>query len=86
VVDYAQLPAQAWERIAPHFGLQPDDAARARMGTVATGHAKAPLGQDVAFTPDGARKRAQATPALVQAIGELARPAWAALAKRQGPG
>jgi hypothetical protein len=79
VVDYPQLPAQVWERIAPHFGLQADAAALARMRTVASKSAKAPLGHDVAFTPDSDRKRAQASPALVQAIDAIARPAWAAL-------
>jgi hypothetical protein len=79
VVEYPQLPAQVWERIAPHFGLQPDAEALARMRTVASKSAKAPLGHDVAFTPDSDRKRAQASPALTQAIEEFARPAWAAL-------
>ena len=69
----------------PHFGLQADDEALARMRAVAAKSAKAPLGHDVAFTPDSARKRAQATPALVQAIDAIARPAWAALAARLGP-
>jgi hypothetical protein len=82
VVDYPQLPAQAWERIVPHFGLPADARALARMAAVASKSAKAPLGHDVAFTPDSARKRAAATPALAQAIDAIARPAWAALAAR----
>lgn len=84
VVDYTQLPSQVWERIVPHFGLQADAASLARMTAVAAKSAKAPLGRDVAFTPDSARKRAAATPALVQAIDEFARPAWAALFARFG--
>jgi hypothetical protein len=82
VVDYPQLPAATWERIVPHFGLRADAAALARMAAASTGHAKAPLGNPVAFTPDGARKRSQATSALVQAIDEFARPAWVIPARR----
>jgi hypothetical protein len=84
VVDYAQLPAQVWERIASHFGMHPDGPSLARMASAGRQNAKAPLGQEHVFTPDGARKRSQATPALVQAIDAIARPAWAALATRRG--
>jgi hypothetical protein len=84
VIDYPQLPGKAWERIVPHFGLQADGAALARMSAATTRHAKAPLGKEVAFAPDSARKRAEATPALTQAIDDFARPGWAALAARAG--
>lgn len=80
MVDYPHLPALVWQQVAPHFGLHPDAATLARMSNAAARPAKAPLGSALAFTPDGERKRAQATPGLVQAIDAWARPAWAALA------
>jgi hypothetical protein len=82
LVRYERLPAQVWEDLVGHFGLQADTASLARMLAAATRHAKAPLGKDVAFAPDGKRKRDAAGPALVRAVDAIARPALAQLAAR----
>ena len=39
-IDYADLPAAAWQRVAPHFGLELDPAAVARMGAESRLYAK----------------------------------------------
>ncbi|WP_010185611.1 Nif11-like leader peptide family natural product precursor [Sphingomonas sp. PAMC 26605] len=57
LVDYADLPNAVTDRIAPHFGLAPDESLRAAMLATATRDAKVP-GQR--FTPDTAAKRGAA--------------------------
>jgi len=76
LVDYTALPAAAWERVAPRFGLTVDAPLRARMQAAATMNSKAPVGRPAAFAADGASKRAAATAALREAVDRIARPAY----------
>ncbi|HTY35037.1 hypothetical protein [Mycobacterium sp.] len=41
VIDYADLPAAVWQRVAPHFGLETDRAAIPRMTAESRLYAKA---------------------------------------------
>lgn len=75
LVDYATLPAAAWERIAPRFGLNVDAALRARMQAAARMNSKAPVGRPAAFAADAAAKQAAASAALREAVDGIARPA-----------
>ncbi len=79
VVAYDALPSAVWSDIAPHFGLTVDEDCRERMAAAARKHAKSP---DAAFVPDAASKRSAASPALLQAIDGLARPAFRRLTAR----
>ena len=76
LIAYDDLPSAAWDVMAPHFGLTPGTAAKARMAAAAQLNAKAPA---TAFVPDAAAKRAAASPALRQAVDLFARPALARL-------
>ena len=75
LVDYASLPAAAWEAVAPHFSQAVDAPLRARMQAAAAMNAKAPVGRPEKFSADAEAKKAAASAALSQAIDDLARPA-----------
>ena len=76
LVDYAELPDAAIDRIAPHFGLTPDAGERAAMMAAAWRDAKAP-GQR--FIPDVAEKRNAATPSIKAAVRTILDPLHARL-------
>jgi hypothetical protein len=82
LVPYAALPAAVWESVAPHFALALDAAQKARMAAEAGTYSKAPLGKAAAFASDSAKKRAAASPALLEAVDAFARPALARLRAR----
>lgn len=64
VVDYRELPAAAWGRVARHFGIEADSAVRARMAALACYQAKA-----VVPTPfDPAADRARSVPAEIASL------------------
>lgn len=75
-LDYRELPGAVIERIAPHFGFDPDPHQRVAMQAAATRDAKAP---ERPFVPDGAVKRHATTPAIVAAARELLDPLHVAL-------
>lgn len=74
LVPYESLPEAVWTVVAPRFGLTVDGDALARMAQASLAHAKAPSVDAAPFVPDGLRKRAAATPALLDAIDAIARP------------
>jgi hypothetical protein len=82
LVDYASLPAEAWETVAPQFSQAVDTTLRARMQAAAAMNAKAPISQPEEFSADAADKQAAASVALCRAMEELARPALLRLQSR----
>jgi hypothetical protein len=82
LVEYASLPAAAWEMVAPHFSQAVDTPLRARMQAAAAMNSKAPVGRPEKFGGDAAAKQAAASAALLQAIDDLARPALLRLHSR----
>ncbi|MEP9358464.1 sulfotransferase [Sphingomonas sp. KR3-1] len=68
VVDYAALPDAFFTRILPHFGIVPDDAARAAMAAAAGRNAKAP---DTGFVPDRDAKQREADAAIRAAASQV---------------
>lgn len=81
LIRYEQLPAAVWELVAAHFGLRIDPATLARMAGAATIYAKSSLTDRVAFAPDSARKRAEASVELREAIDHTARPEFERLTR-----
>lgn len=77
LVRYDDLPAAAYERILPLFGVTLDERARASLRWLDEQHAKRP---DEAFSPDSDTKRAAASEPLRALVDALARPAYDALA------
>jgi hypothetical protein len=75
LVDYASLPAAAWQQVAPHFAQPVDAALLGRMREAAVLDAKAPVGRPVKFEGDADAKRAAASDELRRAIDAVARPA-----------
>ncbi len=76
LVNYAELPDAVPERMLAHFGIALDAAGEAAM--------RAASGQDVkkvgqSFAPDGATKRAEATPELREAVERHLAAPYAAL-------
>jgi hypothetical protein len=53
VINYKRLPRAVFDEVLPHFGLEVDDAANARMRDVANFHAKSP---DERYIPDSEEK------------------------------
>ena len=79
LVRYETLPAAVWEIVAPHFGIATDSQQRQRMAEAARIDAKAPVGKATDFVRDTAKKQADASAALRQAIDAFARPPLARL-------
>ena len=65
LVNYGELPEAFFTRILPHFGVTPGADDLAAMRRAAERDAKAP---HAGFTPDGAAKRAEATPRLLELV------------------
>jgi hypothetical protein len=61
LVDYAELPAAVEARILPHFGIVPDEAARATLAAASARDAKTPT---TSFTGDSETKRQEASAQL----------------------
>lgn len=79
IVDYTELPAAAWTRIAPHFHLNCSEREHRMMVEIGHYYSKSPIGEAVSFKPDGADKYASASSALVAAINARAFDAWTGL-------
>ena len=78
-IDYSELPAAVWERIAPHFGLEIDAAAIERMTEQSQFYSKAAEPQ--VFFGD-AHERRLMTDAMREAATRFAEPGYRALASR----
>jgi hypothetical protein len=63
LVNYRDLPGAVFTELLPHFGLAPDDGARAAMQRVTQQDAKTPA---LTFAADSAAKQQEATPSLRQ--------------------
>ena len=74
MLDYRDLPAAAWTTVAAHFGIAPEPAALEAMKALSATDAKR-SGQP--FQPDGAMKRAAASPALEALADRWMQPAYA---------
>lgn len=68
-VEYSDLVARAPAEISAHFGQVLDERGRAAMVTAAGRDSKSP---DVAFAPDGPRKRAESPEVVVLAARHMA--------------
>jgi hypothetical protein len=76
-VDYAELPAAVWLSVAPHFGLDVDPAAIARMTAASRLYSKDP--QPRLFTGEAPEQRPM-TEEIFQAAQRFAEPGYRALA------
>lgn len=76
LVNYAELPAAAIDRIAPHFGLTLGARERAAMATAALPDAKA---RDQRFVSDVVQKRQAASPAICAAAQAIISPVYGRL-------
>lgn len=79
---YDDFGAPLLQRVARHFGAQPDATEMERMRESTTRYAKAPLAQVAPFAPDAAAKRAAAPAGLRAAIDAIARPSYQRLLAR----
>ncbi|MFN0182904.1 MAG: hypothetical protein ACKVQR_03705 [Aquabacterium sp.] len=75
LLHFEDLPGVVWQRLAPHFGLQPENAAQQAMAAEAAMYSKARVGQARAYVPDSQRKRESASVELRLAVDRTARPA-----------
>lgn len=64
--EYAGLPGMVHSHILPHFGLEVDEAQRARMEERSRYRAKGNTQE--AFVPDGEKKREETTDAIREAV------------------
>ncbi|WP_223645821.1 hypothetical protein [Corallococcus sp. EGB] len=64
--DYARLPGLVLDQILPHFGLAADAPQRARLEEKSRYRSKGNTRET--FVPDGERKRAEATQAILEAV------------------
>ena len=80
LVEYSELPAALWQRVAPHFGVPSSPANIDAMRAVATRHAKRP---GVAFVPDPDAKRAEADETLRRAVEHWAHAPYRELERRR---
>ncbi len=76
LVNYAELPDAFFDRILPHFGLEPEAPARRAMEIAATRYSKAPT---AGFTADGDAKQREADPELRAAADRYVAPVFAEL-------
>lgn len=79
-VSYDELPLAVESRVAPHFGMDPDAAARAEMARLAGMDAKSPM---MPFTPDRDEKRRAVSPELHKAAAEWLEPLYLRLEARR---
>lgn len=79
LIDYADLPAAVWQRVAPHFGLEADAAAIERMIEESRFYSKDPASR--VFTGDAPGRR-PATDEMREAAQRFAEPGYRALASR----
>ena len=77
LIDYADLPVAVWRRVAPHFGLEVDDAAIERMIEESRFYSKDPSSR--VFTGDAAERR-PAADGMREAAERFAEPGYRALA------
>ncbi|CPR01355.1 amidase [Mycobacterium bohemicum DSM 44277] len=75
-VDHADLPDAVWQRVAPHFGLQTDPGAIARMTDESRFYSKDPGGR--VFAGDTAARR-PVTDEMREAAQRFAEPGYRAL-------
>jgi hypothetical protein len=80
LVEYGELPAALWERIAPHFHAPPASEYTAAMQAVASRDAKQPTRD---FTPDSDAKRAQADEPIRRAAERWATAPYRELERRR---
>jgi hypothetical protein len=76
LVDYAQLPDAVFDRILPHFGVDPEPAARAAMTAAARLDVKR---NGAVFVADGACKRAELSEAVRAIVARRLDPVHARL-------
>jgi len=76
-VDHAELPDATWQRVAPHFGLDADDAAVTRMTEESRFYSKDSAPR--VFTGDAPEQRA-VTEEIRQAARQIAEPGYRLLA------
>ena len=74
LISYEALPDAVWDTMGPHFGLSIGGQLQQRMAAVARTYSKSPVGKAAEFVPDDVKKRAAASPELLRAVDELARP------------
>jgi hypothetical protein len=79
-IDYGELPAAIWHSVAPHFGLETDDAAIERMVSESRLYAKSPLPQ--VFSGDRPELRPM-TDEIREAAGRFAEPVYRVLASNK---
>jgi len=77
VIGYGELPQAVFTKILPHFGLQADAAAQARMRDVARFHSKS---SDEHYVPDAEEKTRAAGAELRALVERIAGPAYRELA------
>jgi hypothetical protein len=83
-IRYEGLPEAVWDVLAPHFAIPVDDHLRRRMWDASSGYSKAPAGEVRTFVSDAARKKAAASPQLLESVRMHARPALEHLIRRFG--
>jgi hypothetical protein len=76
-VDHAELPDAIWQRVAPHFGLDVDDAAVTRMSEESLFYSKDSAPR--VFTGDAPEQRA-VTEEISRAARQIAEPGYRLLA------
>lgn len=76
LINYAEMPAAVPERMLRHFGIETDDADRAAMDGATRLDVKS---KERPFTPDGASKRAEATPDVLAVVERYLSAPYAAL-------
>jgi hypothetical protein len=77
LVDYADLPAAVWQRIAPHFGLEVDAETTERMIELSRFYSKD--SESRVFTGDAPEHR-PINDGMRDAVQRFAEPAYRALA------
>ncbi len=76
LINYREMPDAVPERMLGHFGIATDDADRAAMYAATKFDVKS---QGQSFTPDGARKHAEATPEVLAVVERYLATPYAAL-------
>jgi len=76
-IDYADLPAAVWQRVAPHFGIEADSAVIQRMTEESRLYSKDPSPR--IFDRDASERRLM-TDAMRKAAERFAEPGYRALA------
>lgn len=76
LVNYSEMPDAVPERMLGHFGIATDETDRAAMHAATRLDVKS---RDKAFTPDGATKRAEATPEVLAVVERYLAAPFAAL-------